>query len=424
MAVYANNRINYIVNSVVFLIWPLGVLFLSLKDFTSKTARFGFSVVGFFIGYTMVTKSGMDGSRIGNRFLESSNASWSDFKVSILGTYVTEGVNPDIYLSSMTYFISRFSANTHLFFGILSFIYFYVVVGFIREIYFLLNVRDLIAPKRNFFFYVLLASFLFIYPLSGGANAVRFPLATFFFFYTIIFYLKQRRVKYIVLNSLTFLIHWSFIPVVLLFPVSLVLSKLKSNKYVIVVFVMLFAASNIISENILKLSILEGSTIENRVDTFTKETYVSNMAVSLESKNINVKLSKLLPLYFAVLVLVFFSIMGKRFVYSKITNYFFVLSLVLGVLTFVVGNEAGLVNNRFVKLLLISTLVFLGLAWRDNARKRGIQWLLWIYLPIFLLQCYMIFRTDFEVLTLTTYLGNIFIANLTENSTPIIDLIK
>jgi len=419
-----NSRIKDFFNLTLFFIWPLSILFFNLKKFYTKSSRFALSLFGFFIGYTMINKGGTDGSRIGRRFIDNLDYSINDFSDNILSTYISEASNPDFYLSSLTFLLSRITSNLNLFFGILSFIYFFVAISLLRELYFLLIDYKFSRSINKFYIYIMFINILIAFPLSGGANAVRFPLATFYFFLTVLLYTRNGKNIFLLYIALSFLIHWSFLPVVILFYISLYISKFRNISYVLFIFTGLFLVNNFVSQGLVDLPFIEDSAIEKRVEIYTTESYVEDRAEHLENSNWNVKYYKLGPHYFCLFLLGYYSVFSKRFIVSRFTNYFFILSLSLGLFATIVGNEAGLANNRFIKLLMISTFIFFVFLLKDNSKSKGLSYIFLSYTPIFILQCYMILRTDIEVLSLSTYFGNLLTVGFSENTIPIIDLFK
>ena len=419
-----NSRIKDFFNLTLFFLWPLSILFFNLKRFYTKSGRFALSLFGFFIGYTLITKGGTDANRIGARFIDNLDYSISDFYRNIAITYTAEDSNPDFYLSFLTFFLSRITSNVNLFFGILSFIYFYIAISFLRELYFLLIQYEFSRNKNKLIIYVIFISILFAFPLSGGANGVRFPLATYYFFLKVLQYIRNGRKMSLVYIALTFLIHWSFLPVVVVFYISVYLSKIRKKRNIIFIFIGLFLVNNVVSQGLMDLPFIEGSTIQNRVDIYTNKSYVEDRAEYLERLNWNVKYSKLLPYYFCLFLLGYYSVVSKRFSASKFTNYYYIFSLSLALFATIVGNEAGLANNRFVKLLMISTLAFFVFLLRDNSKSKALRYIFLLYTPCFILQCYMILRTDIEVLGVSTYFGNLVTFGFSENTVPIIELLK
>jgi len=419
--VYYKQR--FIFYLLTYIIWPFGLFFTAISNISQKSSRFMFACVGFYLGYSMNVLLGSDGSRIGYRFIENIKYSNSDFFVRFLSTYSSEDANPDFYLSTITFLISRISSSQNFFFGVLGFVYFYFFSKFYSSVVSIIKVYNIII-KRDILLVFILIGISLVFPLSAGINAVRFPLATYVYFFSILAYIMSNEKKFILLNAITFLIHWSFIPLVLVFFISIILNKIKNRKIIKLIFVALFVLSSLLSQTILNNSILKGSSIENKYELYSDENYIEDRDQHLKKLNFHIQLSKYLPYYFSIIVLVLFNISMFKVEMSQKLQYLNILAVLLLVFALVFGNDVGLLNNRFIKISFMATMLLLGFAYLENQKSLLIRNLMIIYLPIGLLQLYSVVRTDFEVFNLASYFGNYFILNSSEDFLPIMSLIK
>lgn len=414
-----------ILNYFLLLFWPFGVLTSALKRVEHNAYRLILSLLGFYLGYSMITRSGSDGSRIGGRFLKNVDYTLSDFLEIISSTYSGGAGNPDFYLTTVSFLTSRITDNQNIFFGVLGFIYYQFFFKFYARIVSYLKSYG-IVPSKDFLLLGILFGICLVYPFSAGINAVRFPLATFVFFYGVVSYILFEKTKYIALVISTIFIHWAFIPVAAIFIIFLIVRKLKK------LYVLNFLLAGIViagffatdGGGLIENNALIGSSIQNKLDSYSSENYLLDRQQHFAMLNWYIRLSKLLPYYYSVLVLLITQLPFFSLNLSKRAKSWLVLSALLTVTSFIIGSETGPINNRYIKLSFMASMVYLAFLYSVNQRSRLIKMLMILFIPIGLFLFYAAIRTDMEVYNFVTYFGNMFIFSSAEEFEPIIDIIK
>lgn len=407
----------------ILLIWPVGCLYSALKRIEYSSFRIILSFVGFFLGYSMTIRLNSDGSRIGQRFLESVDLDISGFTSLIASTYTDDTVNPDFYLTTISFLISRFSDSTNFFFGILGFIYFYFFFELYASLQKYLSVNN-ISIKGNFLLITAMLGICLVYPFSGGINGVRFPLATFVFFCGIVSYILYKKPSSLILICSTFLIHWAFLILVSIFFLFFVFSKFKRLTYLNILLLGTFILSFTFLKNINQFADFGGDAIETKFNDYSNENYVADRKDHFSGLNLHIQLSKTLPYYFSILLLVIPQFARFKIKIGFKAKEMLIITYLLFIASFILGNSIDPINNRFTKLTFMASMIYLLFLYVDNKNNRTIQNLMRIYIPIAILQFYAVIRTDFEVFNVGTYFGNFFICYILDDLPPVIDIIN
>ncbi len=199
---FSNVSTTTVTKVVLFFIWPVLSLFWSLMTYRSKVSRllvYGFCI---FYGFTFViSNKEMDAERY-MRYLEKL-AMEKGLGLSLF-EYLNQPNGTDITLTSVTYFVSRFTDNYSFLFAV-----FAIIFGF----FYLRNVNSLfheLKKTRNINGIIFLIFFAFLVPIFD-INAFRFWTATWVFFYGTYNYIITEKKKWLIWSALACLIHFSFL---------------------------------------------------------------------------------------------------------------------------------------------------------------------------------------------------------------------
>lgn len=371
----------------------------------------------------MVIRAESDGSRIGTRFIDNVNYTWSDFFQILGNTYSGGEGNPDFYLTGVSFLVSRVTDSQHVFFGILGFVYFYFFFKFYGRLTTYLKGHGII-PSRQYLLLIVVFGICLVYPFSAGINAVRFPLATFVYLYAVISYVMYEKFRYIIGVTGTFLIHWAFVPMILVFIVFLLIRRINKLYVLNFLLVLAFSASFFLTSGLIENNSLGGETIAGKLESYSDENYIQDREERFAKLNWYIRLSNSLPYYFSVLVLILTQVSSFAIKLNKQTRAWLILSALFIIISFIIGGEADPINNRYTKIAFMSSMVYLVFLHAGNPNSKLIKSLMTLYIPVGLFQFYTVLRTDFEVFNFVTYFGNIFVCWAAEDLKPIIDIIK
>lgn len=391
-----------------FIIFPFLGFFQALKNYRSSWAKP--SVIAFvaFFGLTMVKSETVDSSRYIHKLegMYASNKSFDDIKASL---YSDEGGQADIYVAIVTYFVSWFTDSGNFLFLIygLIFGYFYA-----NNIWLVLDQSKGKLSKEQ---YLLLAAFALIIGF-WTVNGVRMWTAAHVFFYGGFQYLYLGKKKGLIIAASSILIHFSFIlPLGLLIAYTLVRLNFRFLYF-------FYIASFFIAE--LNIGIVRSSLeaympgfIQPRIKSYFNDEYIENYAEMVTNVNWYILYYNKLITYFNV---IFMSILFFKADLSLSAKKLLGFSLLfLGVANIISVLPSG---ARFLSVAFLFSLAFSFIVLANNKVPiiaKSVKWLS----PLLLLFVVVSIRMSFDYFSITT-LTNPIIALFTDNSVPLIDLIR
>lgn len=222
---------------LLFLIQPAIALFYAIKNYKALYAKNIIWLFTIFYGVTfaITPDSTSDCVRYANQLMMMNEAGWNLNRI-ISNLYASGSRTFDLYQPITTFFVSRFTANYHLLFGVFGFVLGYI---YSRNIWYLLNwVQGKLKPVSI----LLIVLFAFIVGINSGINGVRFWTATHLFFFGLIRYIFEKKNKYLFIAALASLFHFSF-----LLPTAIMISYVVLGNRLTIYFI-LFIISFFISE--------------------------------------------------------------------------------------------------------------------------------------------------------------------------------
>ena len=196
-----------------FLIWPFGAFLYSLYNYDKKYLHVFLILFTGIYGYGMIaTNQELDLYRYLQSASEYARIPTTGFFKMLTGGYVTNSLGQtggtDFYRDIVTFIISRFSNAGSVLMMTFGLVYGYLYVKCIN--YFLA-----INERKCIYSIVILLCFSTAIGLSTFAG-VRYATAAMYFFFVSCFALRRKSILAWVLVCCSILIHFSFIPAVLL----------------------------------------------------------------------------------------------------------------------------------------------------------------------------------------------------------------
>jgi hypothetical protein len=275
---------------LLFFLFPITGLLSGLKYYFQNKYRFGLLFFFFFLGYTVFFTSG-DVISYRDNFDKLIDYSWDDFfhliryfnnddrKFYLIDINVYNS-KPDIYALTLGFLVSRFTENPRWFFGIVSVIYFYLMLKFLDE------AVKLTGRVRTFGWKLFFIALVLIVPFYVGVTGVRFWTALFFYAWLLLKYNNTGKRKFLFLMSLSILIHYTFIFPVIIAILSSVLNINKRFFRFLTILGILYAltatttgALNFISSS---LQVFDNDTIEN-----VSSSYLDGESLAERTKDIS-----------------------------------------------------------------------------------------------------------------------------------------
>lgn len=207
---------------VLFLISPFLSLIYSLKSMDTKSSLrvLFFFCVFFGMAFTVSnirTEGSSDGVSYRASFEEYCSTTDADYKKTIDDYLTFSGKVKDIYADTMSYVVSRFSDNYHVFFMFIAIIFAFFHVNSIK---FLTQ-----NPQYNNNLTCLLLLLLFSFVQIKEINGLRFWTAYWVVIYALFNLIIKQRKKYIIFIFISPLIHASYVVVWILFLIYYVFKK-------------------------------------------------------------------------------------------------------------------------------------------------------------------------------------------------------
>ncbi|MDD3742471.1 MAG: EpsG family protein [Lentimicrobiaceae bacterium] len=402
---------------LLFLVWPFGLLFASLRNFKAPNAKTGFILFCLYFGGVFIVSSdigGADSARYAQmlRDLHQQTPTLENFWSSIYG-YETGLL--DVYQPMITWILATVTDNVHILFAI-----FGLVFGW----FYANNIWIILKQMQGKFSYMmafLLLIFALINPI-WNINGVRMWTAAQIFIYGVLIYFIENKTKAGVLWAIaSVFVHFSFLfPLVILLGYK-ILPKKISVYFVLYIFTLLFSEIDIYTvQNYL---LLLPEIFQPRVESYTNIQYVDKLNKSAEYYNWYVGFSKIalkIAINSLFIVVIFYS--RKFLKNNKRMNDLAGFVLLFGSWANILAVVPG--GGRFITVVYMLIMVFVILymiRYRGNMQVKTIRYLA---VPLLIFYSIFTFRVGMDYMGWSTFFGNPFTALLIEDTTPIIDLVK
>lgn len=200
-----NDIVNIFASLLLFAIWPFLAFLLSLFRYNKIESKIIFIFFTAIYGYSMIANSEeLDLYRYLHwiEYFGYEVLSWSDFIVMVTAINMSDGNSMDIYRDIMAFFVSRFTADGHIFMLFFGIVFGIAYVKTLSQLLFIYN-------NRSFWGGIILFSYSFAYSLDwlGG---VRFGTAAYVYLIGVLCYIlgsKKAYIYFIISAS----IHFGFI---------------------------------------------------------------------------------------------------------------------------------------------------------------------------------------------------------------------
>lgn len=334
-----------------FLVWPFIGFLLAVFNFGS---RFNKGVIlAFFViyGLTFVVNSEMDGQRYADELKMASGQSLNDM-VHLLSNLYGEHDSVDIVQPLLTFFVSIFSSEHYLLFGVFAFVFGYFYLKSISLVY---KEYAISRTSNAFLFLFFLPWIIPIFEING----FRMWTASWVFFYGTYQVVYKGKARFLWFALGASMIHFSFLSACVILLLYLLLKASIGQR--ISLFMCLAVATFFLSEMPLEpirnFAMSLGGGVQNRIGYFS-DSYIEQVGEQKENAVWFMKLAGPLLFYFLMIqvFVVYFQI--KKFNVSGKFNNFFAFCLLF--LSF--SNVASLLpsGGRFKEVLfvfLVSMLV-------------------------------------------------------------------
>jgi hypothetical protein len=390
---YSTERYRYYLLILLLIFWPFGAFLYALYYYDKIESKVILVLFTALFGYSLVAEfQYMDLARVMQSFPSASRLSYRDFNDSRLKVGLGES-SVDIYRDMVTFLVSRFTSNAKWLmctFGIIAgYVYTKVLSLFISE-----------QAGRNIYKYLLVISFSCIVSIDQ-LSGVRMSLAAYVFFYGAIKVINKGDKRYLIVVASSVLIHFSFLPAVLLLIVFPILKKYPKIIYLILV--LSFILPDLLKSYILQYSEYFGKGIEGRTELYyglvSDLKYGSDTTWYVRDRIISM-------LIFCYLFFFITRIKKNTIIYSDKTNDLFFFSLII--LSFVnFTMDIPHFGYRFQYVFLMFAFFYIYKVYTENSPSTLISNLVLISFPFSLLMIVFSLRSTLSITSLTFYYFNL-----------------
>lgn len=213
------------------LVYPFGGIIYTFRRIQWKEAEYWFLLICVYIGLafiyfdstsTTMQGEGKDAERYAMELitLHRSDISFTNY----IAAEADKRQDNDYYAATLLYFVSRFSGNPQLFFGLAALI---MGLFFAKTAWIIIN-----KTKKHPYVYLLIIAMLLSAPI-WKINGVRWWTALYVFLYGILSFLFDKKPRKLIWCILAVLIHFTFLFVVYVVVAWLLLPKKKLVPYVV-----------------------------------------------------------------------------------------------------------------------------------------------------------------------------------------------
>jgi hypothetical protein len=392
---------NNIYSWIGFLFVPFAMFLYALKHFFNKNSQLLILAFSFLYGYSVFLESG-DITRYETTFYDVASYTWGDYYYLLTNfmslnkelyyTVNTAISKPDLYSLSLNFIITRFTDNPRWFWAFVSLIYTAFAINFINAIAAETNWIKNLFSQRMFFIGLVL-----IVPFYYGITGVRFWPALFLFATYALKFLHSKKIKYLLIASLSILFHYTFLlPIILLIITIFIPNNRFFYRILILISLLIFSISSVsTSLGAVKnaTTVFEETAIEESSSAYTdEEALIVRKERGLQT-NWYVQFKNVSVFYF-FLILGILDVFGvlrlKENNFLKATYPLLVAFLVLTLLTYGLGSIA---RFRFIYYILILSrfVILAGIQPFDNKLKFAS----FVLAPILILYTLVVFRAGF-----------------------------
>ena len=384
---------------LIFLIWPFLSFVMALQDFGNKYARAILIAFFGFFGYTLsLSREGLDGYKHARIFEEFKFMQFPEFWETIKGFFLRTGSNEtDLYLFVTNFLISRFTSSVHVVFMFHSLVYGFFLVAIAGVLF---NEFAGRLNKNSWIFFVLL---FFVLPISN-IHGIRFPLAMVIYVYYAYKFIATKNNKYLLLCTLTPLVHFSFAIAVLVLYVYRLLGN--SNYIYLGLLALSFVAPGLMvgylgsfaSDNV-------SGNVARKISGYTNEDYIKARNGAIEGRNWYAQYRIPILQYAFYIVLAMIGYWGKkRYEFDKVQKN--LLSFNLLFLAFVnFGFAMDSLGRRFLLLWFSFACIYMYRFFQLNKFANYSRYTLIMAFPIVLWVVVQL-RVAFDITTYMWFMGN------------------
>ncbi|MFH1119637.1 MAG: EpsG family protein [Bacteroidota bacterium] len=398
------------------IVYPLLTFITALKNFSNKKYRVFIILFGALYGFTFIPISKSDGQAYKDTFLGMKDYTFTKYINDISSIADDDSDFPDIYAFTLFFIAKKISDDPRVFFLITGIFYFWMLIALMSSIWSM-------APSGwgQFYFWFFLGC-IFVLNFSAGINGVRFGMAYMVFGYGALNLILKKKIKFLLIASLSILIHFSLLYMVL-FLVAFYLAGYPRQKNFLYVFLAIALVSSIFSTFIAENVGLFGTTIENKFNEYTDAGFMEKREEHTEVWRWYVNFDKYSTFYFVNIAMLLIRFFASKIRHDDTANRLFSFALIIFGASIISGGLVDSISNRYILISNLFALVYLLYISYLNPGNLYLSRISRIYRPIFILHALVVLRADLYTVSPWLLFGNPIVMVVMESDMSIQDII-
>lgn len=376
---------------ILFILWPFGSFLIAIQHFYKKEAKLIVYMFIVLFGLTFVLGNELlDSYRYAEYFEYAATLTINDLGL-ILGTLFASEGSLDLARPLLSFIVSRFTSDYHIFFGVIAAIFGYFYLKSINLVY-----QDY-RKTRTYIALIFLLFFILIINPIFHINAYRFWTATWIFFYGAhkLIILKEKKYLFLILLSITF--HFSFIAPALVLITYMILGN--RNKLYIILIILSFFVSGIILNMFPQLISIFGEGIADKAGRYANPERMQQLAEHAEWAKTQGKWYLYLPdkltFYFLTFSFFYLHFKNKKIEKSAVQNNLYSFSLLLLAFANTISFIPSMGRFKTLFLLFGTSSILSVIAFVDLKKTR---WLFFVGILPFFLSLITVLRLGVDLL--------------------------
>lgn len=377
----------------LYFISPFLTLLYIIKNLNINNAKPILIGIGVFYASVFVPIPNSDAVRIQATLESKQEYSFNEYIGDLVGMFEASPEFKDPYFPTVLFVNTFLGGGLISFRIIIGFVYFYFFISLMLSIY-----NDyFISENKSWITRCIFTFLIFIIPISGGLNGVRWPTALIILLYGTYKLATTNQLKYFILTFMSGLVHFAIIPSLIVVTLITFIPWIRSNYFSIIILLLSIIFSNNLSNFFISFSSVT-ETLEQSTSSYISEGYVDKRLQRVESWNWYVGIGKYWPFQLCTISIVIFSFLKNKFNIDNLSGRIFPLSIYFTVLAMITGGILDASTNRFSKLSEFFVLLFMLGLWQSNKNKKLIYIFITAFLFVYIFKMYITLDSDFQTI--------------------------
>jgi len=345
---------------ILFIIWPFLSFILALANYTQKEARLVVYLFLVYFGLTFVAENeAMDSFGYVETFVFYSTLPFKDF-FKVLSGYYSYGASLDFIEPTITFLLSRFTKNHHIFFAVFAALFAFFYLRSFNLLY------DRYTKNPNWNAWLFMVFSVVVIPITS-LSGLRMWIAAWIFFLGAYQVLLTRNPKFLLLALSACLMHWSFLNLNLL----LIVWYFAGNRNAIYtpLAISSFFLPQLMRPMLEMIAGFTGGGIAARLEGYTGESHSETYQDWFESTAWFIQLNHDMIWYFFIAAIVLIRIFKKDVMKGKLEeNWYSYLLLLFTMVNF--GRALPDFGRRMQSIFILFASVYLFLYFLKLSEQR------------------------------------------------------